>query len=71
MRIDEDIEVSNKYLVFYKYNEVVFGEVFRRFKTNFTHYEGVCRYGFPAYDTVEEANEELIRYNSCKQEVCG
>lgn len=68
----DDIKVvGNKYIVFYRTNKVVFSEVSVQHKTNFTNYEGKCCFGFPAYDTFEEADEELIRYNLCKEEKCG
>ena len=68
----DDIEViGDKYIVFYKDSKIVFGRVFVRWNTNFTNYEGRCCVGFPYYDTVEEANAELLRYNLCKEEKCG
>jgi len=67
----EQQEVGNKYAVFYRDNKVIFCEVFRTLRTNVTNHEGKCYMGFPSYDTLEEANQELIRYNNCKNEKCG
>ena len=71
MSTDEEIEdIGYKYAVIYKHNKVVAGDIFRRFETNFITVENTCYYGFPCYDTIEDANNELDRYNSCKQEKC-
>lgn len=68
----EDLkDVGDKYIVFYKDNRVVISSVFVQHKTNFTSYEGRCYVGFPAYDSLEEAEAELLRYNLCKEEKCG
>ena len=69
--MDEQEFIGDKYIVFYKDNKVVLGKVFVFCKTNFTNYEGRCYVGFPCYDTIEEANAELLRYNLCKEEKCG
>ena len=69
--MNDDILVSNKYMVFYRTNEVIFGEIFTRWKTNFTLRDGKHLYNFPAYNTHEEAIQELERYNKCKLEKCN
>lgn len=60
----------SKYGVHYKNNEILVGNHFVAHGTNFMEISGKYYYALPVYDTREEAEKELQKYNSCKIEKC-
>jgi hypothetical protein len=63
--------MSDKYGVNYKNREILIGYHWVAHNTNFMRCNDKYYYAMPVYDTLEEAEAELQRFNSCRLENCN